>query len=314
MKESEYTKLFLSEPALRNKPKIEMSNPSAYVDSMLHFGSQSNFSMAWRYIKEPMLFDRIPHKHKFDEFLCFLGANLEDMFDFDATIELSMGEECEVYLIEQATVVYIPSGLVHTPLTFKRIVKPVLFHPIALIPDYYSNFSNNVQFLSELRMARQVSSPNSTAVGARVSEKKYAKYFLTEPELRTKFAIPTMAPSALVEAKTHFGVDSNLSVAWRYITTPMVMDEIPHAHPGFDEYLVFLGGNLENMFDFDADIEISMGKEREIYKINKATVIYIPKGLFHCPINFKRIGKPVLFQPIPLTPAYYSMGEASKIR
>ncbi len=147
-----------------------------------------------------------------------------------------------------------------------------------------------------------------------MAETKYGKYFLTEPALRTKFAIPNMAPSALVEAKTHFGVDTNLSIAWRYLTKPLVMDEIPHAHPEFDEFLVFLGGNLENMFDFDADIEISMGKEREIYKINKSTIIYIPKGLFHCPINFKRIGKPVLFQPIPLTPAYSTMGAAGKIK
>ena len=95
MKERKYGKYFLTEPALRNKPRIQMSNPSAYVDSALHFGSQAKFSMAWRFIKEPMLFDRIPHSHEFDEFLCFLGGNLENMFDFDATIELSMGEEQE---------------------------------------------------------------------------------------------------------------------------------------------------------------------------------------------------------------------------
>jgi hypothetical protein len=147
-----------------------------------------------------------------------------------------------------------------------------------------------------------------------MAETQYQKLFLTEPELRTKFAIPGMAPSALVESKTHFGVNTNFTIAWRYIAKPMVMDEIPHAHPEFDEFLVFLGGNLENMFDFDADIEISMGKDREIYPINKATVVYIPKGFFHCPINFKRIGKPVLFQPIPLTPEYYTMGAAGKIK
>ena len=146
MTESKYSKYFLTEPALRNKPKIEMPNPGAYIDSALHFGSQTNLSMAWRYIPKPMLFDRIPHSHKFDEFLCFMGGNLEDIFDFDATIELTMGEEGEVCLIEQATVVYIPAGLVHTPLTFKRVDKPVLFHPIALTPDYYSNWENNIEF------------------------------------------------------------------------------------------------------------------------------------------------------------------------
>ncbi len=146
MKQGKYARYFLTEPGLRNKPRIQMSNPSAYVDSELHFGAPVNFSMAWRYIKEPMLFDRVPHSHKFDEFLCFLGGNLEDIFEFDATIELSMGEESELYLIEQPTIVYIPAGFVHTPLTFKRIVKPVLFHPIALTPNYYSKFSENITF------------------------------------------------------------------------------------------------------------------------------------------------------------------------
>jgi hypothetical protein len=57
-----------------------------------------------------------------------------------------MGEEGELYLIEQPTVVYMPAGFVHTPLTFARIAKPVLFHPIALTPDYYSDWSKNVKF------------------------------------------------------------------------------------------------------------------------------------------------------------------------
>ncbi len=146
MAESKYTKYFLTEPALRNTPKIAMPNPSAYLDSESHFGSQASLSMAWRYIPEPMLFDRVPHWHDFDEFLCFLGGNLADMFDFDATIELCMGEDQELCLIERPTVVYIPAGLVHTPLTFKRVDKPVLFQPVPLTAAYYSRFADNVKF------------------------------------------------------------------------------------------------------------------------------------------------------------------------
>jgi hypothetical protein len=71
------------------------------------------------------------------------------MFDFDATIELSMGEESELYLIEQATVVHIPAGFVHTPLNFKRVGKPVLFQPIPLTSNYYSKFAENVTFLKK---------------------------------------------------------------------------------------------------------------------------------------------------------------------
>ena len=38
--------------------------------------------------------------------------------------------------------------------------------------------------------------------------------------------------------------------------------------------------------------------------INAATIVYIPKGLIHCPLNFKKVTKPVMFINIPLTSGY----------
>ncbi len=143
MAESKYNKLFLTEPELVNKPMVEMKHPAAYIDSALHFGADTDFSMAWRYITEPILLDRVPHAHDFNQFLCFFGGNLENMFDFDATIELYLGKEQTLHLIEKATVVFIPKGMHHCPLNFKRIGKPVLFHPIALTPAYYSQFAES---------------------------------------------------------------------------------------------------------------------------------------------------------------------------
>jgi hypothetical protein len=64
MKTGKYGNLFLTEPELVNKPKIKMSTRNAYIDSKSHFGIDLNFAMGWRYIKEPMLFDRIPQTFK----------------------------------------------------------------------------------------------------------------------------------------------------------------------------------------------------------------------------------------------------------
>ena len=146
MANSKYKKLFLTEPELRHEVPTEFASlfgPCAYIDSERQFGSKANFSMAWRLITKPIFIDRIPHKHPFDEFLCFLGGNLENMFDFDATIELSIGPEGELHVIEKATVVHIPAGTIHCPLNYKRIGKPVLFHPIALTPAFYSKKAEN---------------------------------------------------------------------------------------------------------------------------------------------------------------------------
>jgi hypothetical protein len=86
--------------------------------------------------------------------------------------------------------------------------------------------------------------------------------------------------------------------------------EVPHIHSGVEEYLWFTGANLENMFDFDAEIEVSLGWDpdnMEKILITQPTVLRIPPNLYHCPYVFKRVGKPVNFM------AMYLDGDWAKI-
>ena len=83
----------------------------------------------------------------------------------------------------------------------------------------------------------------------------------------------------------------------------MVMDSVPHSHD-YDEFLAFFGSNAKDVFDFDAEIEVLVGEEGEKHIIDKATVFYIPKGFWHCPLDIKRIGKPVLFVHSTIAPKY----------
>lgn len=77
-----------------------------------------------------------PHAHDFDQFLHFYGANSTDITDFDAVVEMSLGEEGEKHIITEPTVLYIPSGTMHCPLNFKVVNKPIIFMNIALTPQY----------------------------------------------------------------------------------------------------------------------------------------------------------------------------------
>jgi hypothetical protein len=47
-----------------------------------------------------------------------------------------------------------------------------------------------------------------------------------------------------------------------------------------------------------------MGQEGEIVKITSPSVVTIPPGVYHCPLNFKRIGKPIYFLELMLTGSY----------
>jgi hypothetical protein len=86
--------------------------------------------------------------------------------------------------------------------------------------------------------------------------------------------------------------------------------EVPHTHHAVDEYLVFTGSNLNDFFEFDAEVDVFLGEDperMELFTITQPTIIRVPPKLYHCPVNFRRITKPIVFS------AVYLDGDWSKI-
>jgi hypothetical protein len=97
---------------------------------------EGHFSIDCGYIKSPHVMIPKPHRHKFAQYVCFFSANPDEETDFDAEIEMSLGEEQEKQIITKPTVAFIPAGLPHGPLNFVKINRPVLFVDIALTSKY----------------------------------------------------------------------------------------------------------------------------------------------------------------------------------
>ncbi|MDR0859149.1 MAG: hypothetical protein LBN97_08975 [Oscillospiraceae bacterium] len=85
------------------------------------------------------------------------------------------------------------------------------------------------------------------------------------------------------------------NVGFQIFVKPFFLDRSPHIH-NVDEYLIFLGGTFPNVFEFDAEISLTIGEEMEEYVITQPTIVRIPAGVQHCPLNFIRVDKPVFFQ------------------
>ena len=66
-----------------------------------------------------------PHTHDYDEVIAFIGTDLDDPHDLGAEVELWLGDE--KHIITKSSLVFIPAGLKHCPLTFLRVDRPV-FH------------------------------------------------------------------------------------------------------------------------------------------------------------------------------------------
>lgn len=122
-----------------------------------------------------------------------------------------------------------------------------------------------------------------------MAEKKYAKYVIPAP-----IKIVDHDGNTWNSLHAHKGeLDTDCSMGFHYITETFE-EGPPHAHKGH-QIFCFLGSNLEDITDFDAEIEIGLGEEQEIQTITSPSMVSIPPGMLHCPLRFKRLGKPVLY-------------------
>lgn len=118
--------------------KADPQNPGTSMTSTRNLASfgGGELSIDFIYLSKPRLVLTQPHKHEFAQYLSFFSTNPTDARDFDAEIEVTLGEDLEKHIVTCPTTVYIPAGLHHGPLNFKRVGKPVLFLDIALTREY----------------------------------------------------------------------------------------------------------------------------------------------------------------------------------
>lgn len=143
-----------------------------------------------------------------------------------------------------------------------------------------------------------------------MAEKKYEKYIIKEPLYKGERS-QVIHVCGEDDCAGSIFQDFPADVTGTYITEPFIMSPEPHAHD-YDQLLCFLGGNPLNFFDFDAEIELSLGEESEKYLIDTTSIVYIPKGLMHTPLEFKKVNKPVLFMHICFAPQYERVGGISE--
>ena len=99
--------------------------------------------------------------------------------------------------------------------------------------------------------------------------------------------------------------NSPFRMDWFCITEPFLMINDPHTHD-FDQFLVFQNYDASKVNDFDAEVWLYLGPEGEQEKIviTESCFVHIPAQMVHTPLEFKRIGNPIVFMDIALTTQY----------
>lgn len=73
-------------------------------------------------VKEPKSVAE-PHKHDYDEVLAMFGSDLDDPYELNGEVEFWLGEE--KHTLTRTCIVFVPKGMMHCPLTVKRIDRPI---------------------------------------------------------------------------------------------------------------------------------------------------------------------------------------------
>ena len=121
-----------------------------------------------------------------------------------------------------------------------------------------------------------------------MDEKKYEKLIMTDLNTE-KDDIGTLLFS--LDEKVINNIPFFTDTAWVWPKSDkIVMEEKSHSHQ-FEEVVTLFGSDPENPRDLCGEVEFWMGDEK--YVITQSCIIYVPKGIMHCPLIFRRVDRPI---------------------
>jgi hypothetical protein len=235
-----------------------------------------------------------PHQHPHDEVIGFISSDPDNPKELDAKMEILLGGD-ETHWLTKSCLVHIPAGMKHCPLTFREVNRPVFFFTLMPV-SRYGRKSENVQGRKE----PEIKIPEFKAPPKDKSGSRYARYIITEPKRHGPPPDKSRPMPPPPKAKTtHIvSLDSEISPGAFYVdfvwiwSGDMTMAPKPHAHD-FDEMIGLVSGpDKANPRAMDGDVSIKIAGDD--YKIKQSSLIFVPKGVMHCPIEFKNIKRPVL--------------------
>jgi hypothetical protein len=137
-------------------------------------------------------------------------------------------------------------------------------------------------------------------------ESDHSKYIITERRRDSRDAVmpPGVDPASITDTKSHFklmSLDDHVlkgslytEVVWMWPggsdVYPETAEPAPHAHE-YDEVLGFFGSDFDAPYDLGGVIEFWL--EDEKFLLTKSCLIFVPKGMYHCPLVIREVRRPI---------------------
>jgi hypothetical protein len=127
-----------------------------------------------------------------------------------------------------------------------------------------------------------------------MAESNYKKYVVDKPayEVTPKMEVKGRIPAMTLMSETLVpGTKMYVETGW-VLGMPDPNPHIGEHTHDYDEIVIHLGTDPKNPEDLGGEIEICIGGDP--FLINKTSGIYIPKGVKHGPLTWKKFEKPHL--------------------
>ena len=143
-----------------------------------------------------------------------------------------------------------------------------------------------------------------------MAELKTAQYVRSTIPRRNNHPDAIPGPIPMLSSTEDYG-NLGFNMYWEGITKAFTHAPAPHSHD-FAQYLIFSGGDVNNLTDLGAEVEINLGEDEEHMEkhfFTTSTTIYIPTGLFHGPLIYHKVTRPFMFMDLYFTDKYTRKGQ-----
>ncbi|NMA38519.1 MAG: hypothetical protein GX942_09495 [Papillibacter sp.] len=235
------------------------------------------------------------HTHDYDQMLWFLSADPEDMLNLGAELEVDLGAEGIRHRIAIPHTVVIPKGTPHFSPIVTSVNRPFIFLAINCSGEMKADIADE--------NAVPQTGAWSKFFGEFSKNVKHLSFAANDPyHYGSERSQPSGGISTHVDS-TSTGIP--LTITWSTVKLPHNLGpwgadgkHRSHVHQDFDELFLFLSLDQDSQPELHGTADFCVGEDgedQEHYLLTKASAMTMKKGIWHLPLTFLEVRKPMLF-------------------
>lgn len=296
MTDINYEKYLVKEPVTQGQSDLRVQNrtfpPLVYMSSAQIPGIKYNLEFGWVWgmpQPNPYLDERVG---EYDEILLNIGGDCYNPEELGADIEYSLGGQ--KLSIHSTSAIFIPKGVRHGPLMYKEFRHPHVRISILL--------GTGERKYIPIETSKPEKEPRDI---------DYEKYLVKKPVYEVIAGTPVknrQEPASMTFMNRNLVPECDIYIEGGWVwgmpdPNPHIFD---HVHRDFEEMVLHYGTNYEHPEELGAEIEFWL--ENQPLKLDKTAVVYVPEGMSHGPLIWKKYSAPHL--EMAIVPGAGSLSEA----